>query len=301
MTNVYLDSTDSDDERRQRLYAGDLYVYSPMKPALELVALAQELISRAFGTRDAETAQYDMPVTEYAALLAELKPRFIHHPDCKRLLPEILGTLGCEQTQTYFDVPRMRSSTSDNFLTTGIAYAFHPHHDTWYSAPMCQINWWLPIRGLTADNGMAFHPAYWSQGLRNSSYIYDYQRWNQENRFNAAQQIKTDARPQPKALEPVPLQPDIRLLPPAGGIIVFSGAQLHSSVPNCSGRTRFSIDFRTVHVGDALGLKGAPNIDSKCTGSTMHDYLRCSDLAHLPATALKLYEPGPPQPALMPA
>ena len=166
---------------------------------------------------------------------------------------------------------------------------------------MCQINWWLPIRGLTADNGMAFHPAYWSQGLRNSSYIYDYQRWNQENRFNAAQQIKTDARPQPKALEPVPLQPDIRLLPPAGGIIVFSGAQLHSSVPNCSGRTRSSIDFRTVHVGDALGLKGAPNIDSKCTGSTMHDYLRCSDLAHLPATALKLYEPGPPQPALMPA
>jgi hypothetical protein len=40
-----------------------------------------------------------------------------------------------------FDMPRLRSSTSDNYLTTGIAYEWHPHRDTWYSAPQCQINW----------------------------------------------------------------------------------------------------------------------------------------------------------------
>jgi hypothetical protein len=119
------------------------------------------------------------------------------------------------------------------------------------------------------------------------------------NRFSAAQQIGTDTRPQPKALEPVQAQPDIRLVPAPGGIIVFSGAQLHSSVPNLSGRTRFSIDFRTVNVEDALGLKGAANVDSQCTGSTMHDYLRCTDLAHLPQQVLDLYEPGPPQPVMM--
>jgi hypothetical protein len=299
MANIHFDSTDSDDERRRRLYAGDLYMFSPVKPALELVALARELIERAFGARDPERAQYEMPVTEYAALLAELKPRFIHHPECKRLLPEILAALGCDQLNSYFDVPRMRSSTSDNFLTTGIAYAFHPHRDTWYSAPMCQLNWWLPISGLTADNGMAFHPAYWARALRNSSNTYNYQVWNQVNRFSAAGQIGTDTRPQPKALEPVQAQPDIRLVPPPGGIIVFSGAQLHSSVPNLSGRTRFSIDFRTVNAEDAMRLNGAANVDSQCTGSTMHDYLRCADLAHLPQEVLDLYESGPPQPAMM--
>jgi hypothetical protein len=299
MANIHFDSSDSDDERRRRLYEGDLYIYSPIKPALELVALARELMSHAFGAREPGLAQFDMSVTEYAALLAELKPRFIHHPDCKRLLPEILMALGCDQANTYFDVPRMRSSTSDNFLTTGIAYAFHPHRDTWYSAPMCQLNWWLSISGLTANNGMAFHPTYWAKALPNSSNIFDYQRWNQKNRFSAAEQIGTDTRPQPKALEPVPLKPDIRLVPSPGGIIVFSGAQLHSSVPNLSGRTRFSIDFRTVNVEDAMGLKGAANVDSRCTGSTMHDYLRCSDLAHLPQAVLELYASGPPQPALM--
>jgi hypothetical protein len=215
------------------------------------------------------------------------------------LLPGILTALGCDQANTYFDVPRMRSSTSDNFLTTGIAYAFHPHRDTWYSAPMCQLNWWLPISGLTADNGMAFHPAYWGTALRNSSNTFDYQRWNQVNRFSAAEQIGTDTRPQPKALEPVAPEPDIRLVPPPGGLIVFSGAQLHSSVPNLSGRTRFSIDFRTVNSEDAMRLKGAANIDSQCTGSTMYDYLRCSDLTHLPQAVLELYQSGPPQPVCM--
>lgn len=299
MANIHFDSTDSDDERRRWLYEGDLYIYSAIKPTLELVALARELMSHAFGTRDPELAQFDMSVTEYAALLAELRPRFIHHPDCKRLLPEILTALGCDQANTYFDVPRMRSSTSDNFLTTGIAYAFHPHRDTWYSAPMCQLNWWLPISGLNANNGMAFHPTHWAKALRNSLNIFDYPRWNQVNRFSAAKQIGTDTRPQPKALEPMPLEPDIRLVPPPGGIIVFSGAQLHSSVPNLSGCTRFSVDFRTVNAEDAMHLKDAANIDSQCTGSTMHDDLRCSDLTHLPRAVLELYASGPPQPALM--
>ena len=299
MTNVHLDSTDSDDERRRRLYEGDIYLYSPSKPALELVAFAREMIAETFGARDPELAQFEMAVTEYAALLAELKPKFIHHPTCKRLLPQILTALGCEPTQTFFDVPRLRSSTSDNFLTTGIAYAFHPHRDTWYSAPMCQINWWLPVFRLSPDNAMAFHPAYWASGVRNSSNGYNYQRWNKEARFIAANQIGTDTRPQPQALEPIQMEGDLRLAPPPGGIIVFSGAQLHSSVRNISGRTRFSIDFRTVNGEDAAALRGACNVDSDCTGSTMNDYLRCTDLAHLPETTLQLYEAGPPQAALL--
>jgi hypothetical protein len=142
---------------------------------------------------------------------------------------------------------------------------------------------------------MSFHPRYWSRPVINSSHIYNYQEWNRQSRFNAAQQIGTDSRPQPKPLEPVELEPDIRLLPPPGGLILFSGAQLHSTVPNTSGRTRFSIDFRVVHLDDVVALGGAPNVDSHCTGTTMGDYLRCSDLAHIPAEATAPYYAGPPQ------
>ena len=294
MTTVHYDPVMSDEERRERLYKGDLFVYSPSPASLRLVELARTMLGQAFAPHDVENAQFHLPVAKYADLLAELKPRFIHHPENKKLLPEILGSLGCEPEDTFFDVPRLRTATSDDYLSTGIAYAFHPHRDTWYSAPVCQINFWLPVYPLTGDNCMAFHPRYWSDPVRNSSSIYNYQEWNRQSRFNAAKQIGKDERPQPKALEAVALTPDIRLLPPVGGMIVFSGAQLHSTVPNTSGRTRVSIDFRIVNAKDAANVRGAPNVDSRCTGSTMGDYLRCSDLSHLPNDIAALYDNGPP-------
>ena len=81
-----------------------------------------------------------------------------------------------------------------------------------------------------------------------------------------------------------------RLIVPAGGIILFSAAQMHSSVPNTSGKTRFSIDFRVVNLDDVAGKKGAPRVDEECTGTTMRDYLRATDYAHVPVELVALYD-----------
>jgi hypothetical protein len=301
MAAIRFDSPTDDQARRERVYSGELLVLPPTASSLEFCRFARSLIAEAFGNLEPESAQYKLPVEEYARVLAVLKPKFIHHPESKRLLCALLTELGCDANETYFDVPRMRSSTSDDYLTTGIAYAFHPHRDTWYSAPMCQINWWIPIYEIEASNAMAFHPQYFGKPVPNASAAYDYQRWNETSRFNAAQHVGKDTREQPKALVPIEAEPDIRLLPPVGGIIMFSGAQLHSSVPNTSGRTRFSIDFRTVNLSDARQLKGAVNQDSHCTGTAMPDYLRMSDFEHLPAEIISRYMPGHPQPARIPA
>src|SRR5436189_1263589 len=115
----------------------------------------------------------------------------------------MLTELGCDPEKAYFDVPRMRTSTSHGYLTSGIAYAFHPHRDTWYSAPQCQLNWWLPVYDVRADNAMAFYHHYFSEPVSNSSAIYNYYRWNAENRASAARHIRSDARPQPRPREPV--------------------------------------------------------------------------------------------------
>lgn len=292
MNTLFVDRHVPDDVRRQQLYQGQLFVYSPTSRSLGLVELARELIHEAFGPLDPETAQHHMAPDQYAEILAALKPRFIHHPRSKVLIQGILEELGCDLEKTYFDVPRMRTATSDNYLTSGIAYAFHPHRDTWYSAPSCQLNWWIPVYDIESGSAMALHPRYWAQPVRNSSHTYNYAEWNQKSRFNAAQHIKSDSRVQPRAEEPVELDPQIRIVTPVGGVLVFSGAQLHSTVPNDTGRTRFSIDFRTVNLDDAVEMRGAPNIDSMCTGTTMNDYLRGTDLAHLPSDVIARYEAG---------
>jgi hypothetical protein len=64
-------------------------------------------------------------------------------------------------------------------------------------------------------------------------------------------------------------------------------------VPNTSGRTRFSVDFRTVNLDDVAADGGAPNIDSACTGTTMGDYLRGTDLTHIPGDLVERYEQRP--------
>lgn len=298
MYTVYVDPQMTDDERRERLYDGDIFVLSPTSETLAYVDFTREMVAEAFGDLDPETAQHEMPVEEYAALLADLKPRFIHHPESKRHLTAILTALGCDNEQVYFDVPRLRTSTSDDYLTTGIAFAFHPHRDTWYSAPLCQLNWWMPVFDIQPNNCMAFHPMYWRNGVANGSADYNYQEWNATSRKIAAQMIGVDTRKQPTPEEPVQLEPQMKVVCPVGGIVLFSGSQLHSSVPNDSGKTRFSIDFRTVHLGDARAERGAPNVDTRCTGTTMGDYLRLSDQTHLPDDVIEQYMPGHPQPVL---
>jgi hypothetical protein len=57
---------------------------------------------------------------------------------------------------------------------------------------------------------------------------------------------------------------------------------LHTTVPNTSGRTRFSIDFRVVNRADVEAGVGAANVDSECTGTTLGDFLRGTDLTPLP-------------------
>jgi hypothetical protein len=153
-----------------------------------------------------------------------------------------------------------------------------------------QLNWWLPIYEVQFDNVMAIHPRYWSQPIKNSSSGYNYYRWNATARKEASKHVTQDTREQPRAQEALELDPQVRIVTPPGGIFVFSAAHLHSSVPNMSGKTRFSIDFRTVSSDDLETGAGAPNVDSACTGTTLRDYLRVSDLQHLPDEIIARYD-----------
>jgi hypothetical protein len=294
MQAVFFEPEFDDEERRRQLYEGAIIVYAPRLSSLALCAHARAMLEEAFGPHEPRRIDQFVPVEECVAVLARLKPAFIHHPRSKAIIQELLADFGCSPEATHFDVPRLRSAMPGDYLRSGIAYAFHPHRDTWYSAPPCQLNWWLPVYPIAAENSMAFHPRYFREPLPNSSYTYNYQRWNAESRATAAQHVKSDTRVQPRATVPLADEPDLRLLCPPGGIILFCGAQLHSTVPNSSGLARYSIDFRTVHSGDVVARRGAANIDSSCTGTSLGDFLRASDLTPLPAETVALYDDGVP-------
>jgi hypothetical protein len=291
MASVHINAKIDDDRRRQGLFDGDIFILRPTPGTEAMIALARGMLEEAFAPHDPRTIHKHKTAEEVAAILSVLKPKFIHHPECKVLIRQVMRENGVDLDKLYFDVPRLRSAYPSHFLSAGIAYAFHPHRDTWYSAPMCQLNWWMPVYPIEPDNAMGFYPRYFSEAVKNNSEIYNYYEWNTKNRATAAQHVKSDTREQPKAqqaLEPV----TVRYLPEPGSIILFSGAQLHETVPNTTERARYSIDFRTVHLDDLTGRRGAPNVDSRCTGTTMRDYLRATDLAPLPEDIIQAYDDG---------
>lgn len=292
MTTVFFDSAMPDAERRERLYAGDLFVYSPTPKSVDFCKFTRNLIEQHFAGIEPEFAQYKKSIEDYVNILKVLKPDFIHHDQSKAFVRGILNDLNVNLDNAYFDVPRLRSSTSDEFLTTGIAYAWHPHRDSWYSAPATQVNYWIPVYDLMAENTIAFHTMYFSKVVENDSQKYNYYEWNKKYRAKAAAQTSTDSRPLPGPTEPVETDSQIKIVCPVGGIILFSGAQLHSSVPNTSGRTRFSIDFRAVDIGDIEAGVGAPSQDVKCTGSNIRDFISANDLARMPKRIVDLFIDG---------
>src|SRR6476469_7747690 len=114
MNTIYFDPPLDDAIRRQRLYRGHLIAHSPTASGRAFVAFAREMLEPAFAPFDPRDAQQALKPAEFAGVLAELKPRFIHHPRSKTFIRTLLEELGCDLDQLYFDVPRMRSATSDN-------------------------------------------------------------------------------------------------------------------------------------------------------------------------------------------
>jgi len=63
-------------------------------------------------------------------------------------------------------------------------------------------------------------------------------------------------------------------------------------VPNTSGRTRFSIDFRTVNRDDIEHRRGAKLVDSSATGTSLREFLRATDHRRFSEDVIASYDNG---------
>jgi hypothetical protein len=83
------------------------------------------------------------------------------------------------------------------------------------------------------------------------------------------------------------------LVVPAGGIILFSGAHLHSTVRNETSLARWSIDFRTVNIDDLANRRGPLTSDSASKGTSLRDFRRVADFAPMPDEIVAMYDDAP--------
>jgi hypothetical protein len=256
---------------RDLIYDGDLVVFTRVQAVTELVEYARAELTRIFFPHDPQEAHLHFSPQQAASILATWKPAFMRQDRARCLLRAIVEEVGFSSSNTYIDLLKPRTSFPVEHLTTGIAFAFPWHRDTWYAAPAQQINWWLPIFDVSKTNAMKFDLARFDKPVANTSETFDYYQINKD-RQRTATQIKVETQPRPAALDHEPEHDTVVLLPP-GSILLFSGTHLHASIPNESGRTRYSIDFRTVDRRDIVADIGAPVVDAECTGTSLRDFI----------------------------
>ena len=273
--SIFVDLDVPADELRQTLYEGNLIILTQLPAVRSLVEYTRERLAELFSPYDPEHAHEYFDKIEMARMLGAWKPTFIHSDRSKDLVRQIIKDAGFPAEHTHYDVPKPRTSFPAGHLTTGVAFAFPWHRDVWYSAPAQQINWWLPIFAARPDNSMSFDLPSFDQRVPNSSNAFDYYQ-NNAVRLTTATQVTTERQARPGALDHKPVH-ELVALPAPGAILLFSGAQLHTSIPNTSGLARYSIDFRTVDTHDLKAGRGAPLVDVECTGTSIRDFRNVVD------------------------
>ena len=280
-------------ELRQRLYAGDLVILTRLRSLSEFVAYVRDELTSLFAPYDPEYAHEHIEPARMATLLGAWKPRWIHAKRSTELVRAVVVEAGFDAGQTHYDVPKPRTSFPQGHLTTGIAFAFPWHRDVWYSAPAQQINWWLPIFPVRETNAMSFDLASFSREVPNTSAGFDYYE-NNARRFGAAKSVGKEGQARPGAIGHAP-GAEVIPLPAPDEVLLFSGAQLHKSIPNTSGLSRYSVDFRTLDVSDLLEGGGARLVDAWCTGTAVRDFVRVQDERHLPEETVRSIFGAPPE------
>lgn len=296
--NVVIDPDVTADELRQQLYTGNLVVLTRLQSLHDFVEYTRGELTELFKPHDPEHVHEHIAPQDMAGILGTWKPHFIHSERSRKLVRAIIQEAGFLAEQTHYDLPKPRTSFPVGHLTTGVAFAFPWHRDVWYSAPAQQINWWLPVFPVRDDNAMSFDLQSFDREVPNSSDTFDYYR-NNASRLTTASQVIREQQARPGALNHRPSQ-ELVLLPAPGEVLLFSGAQLHASIPNTSGRARFSVDFRTVDAIDLTAGRGAPLVDVHCTGTAIRDFLNVADESTFnEQTVTELFGAPPPDAMLV--
>jgi hypothetical protein len=286
MAIVYtsVDSATSDHDRRSELFDGNFFVYDPRPTIAALGDFTRDTIEQMLGV-EPFWAQQRMSEIEFKSLFEGAIRNLSRRRFAMQLVADVIVDLGCDPKTTYASLPTLVAVTGQNFLVSGIGGPRHPHRDTWYAASPSQIHWWISLYSDDEASSLAFHPAYWDRPVANNSAEFDYARWaNPRLYVDGALDVDLS---EPRPLEAIDLDPEIRIGAPTGGLCMFSAAQLYSVVPNDSLRTRFAVHFHTVSEVDILRGSGAQNLDARPQGSVLSSFLRCDDFSPVPDRLLE--------------
>jgi len=275
--SVRLPSGVRERDRREALYDGELFLCAATPATLALAEWAWDRLVAAFPEADPRDVQHAIAGGELFRRLTAVRRSILADPEVKPLVRACLGSLGFDLDGTYFDLLRLRAVPSGGHRDPAARHAYVVHRDTWYANPEAQVNVWLAVRDVTAEEAFAIYPGYYGRPVRNSSERFSYPEWQALGGFQAP-----DDRKVYPGVEEALDEPGVRVPCRRGEALLFSGTHLHGTAGHDSGRTRLSLEVRTVHADDVVKIRERRRLDNRSRGSALGDYFRAADFAPYP-------------------
>ena len=263
------------DALRRAVYAGDVFLTGPTPASRALVDTVLDRLAATLGCARAEVRDARFPNAELFARIGRLRKELYLEPHFHDAIRSVISVAGLDPSRVAFDPLRLRVVLDRGHENPLAAPVYHPHRDTWYSHPAALIAWWIPLDDLAAHETFVFYPDRFARPVDNDSEIFDYGDWVRDGWELKIgwQKLGADAR-YPRAAAGVDGGRAEGFACQTGDNLVFSGAHFHATLPQATGRTRFSLDFRIVDLPDHAAGLGAPNADNRSRGSALRDYIQ---------------------------
>jgi len=266
----------SNQELRKQLYDGALLIGDANSASMSLVNIVRDALIEMFG-EDYRHAQFRIDAQEFFTRIGRLRKQIYTSAEVSKAIWAVISALGFNKKAYAFDPPRLRVVMDGGHKNVRAKAVYNCHRDTWYAHSQSHFVWWIPLDDLSEDETVLFYPECYRVPVPNDSKFFDYKEWSAggwarrlgwQNRNTGLVEIY------PALQEPHgELGKELRFSCKRGQNILFAGAHLHRTIPQSLGTTRFSIDFRLLHLEDHKQGIGAPNVDNQSTGVEEREYL----------------------------
>ena len=262
---------------RSALYRGDVFLGPPTRASHNLVATVRLRIADLLDCDPSEirSAAQHLPNPELFPRIGVLRRELYLDPHFHAALRSVVASGGLDPERVAFDPLRLRVVRHRGHENPLAAPVYHAHRDTWYAHPPALIAWWIPLDDLAAPETFEFYPDHFAAPVDNDSEVFDYSDWVRDG-----WELKIGWQKLSAGLEARYPRATGASFGRAVGFscgtadnLLFSGAHLHATLPQSTGRTRFSLDFRIVDLSDHAAGLGAPSVDNRSRGTSLPDYV----------------------------
>ena len=266
---------------RSALYDGALLRLPPSPGSRALLARATALLEAELGPAPREAHLRMTPSALFSAL-GRVRRALYLAPEAHREIAGLLADHGLDPREYAIDPARLRVVHPRGELEPAAAAVYAVHRDTWYGHPPALITWWIPLDDLPPEQTFVFWPERLGAAVENDSEAFDYEAWVAKGwslkiGWQDPEAGKT-ARYPAFLGDRAALGPGVGFACQRGESLLFAGAHLHGTRAHAAPLTRFSLDLRVVHLGDAAAGRGAPRVDDRSRGSSLGDYVRLGPL-----------------------